>query len=175
MTVIQFEGIDAFGAQTIHVMTGYDGDGNLSLATDVNGTGALNISCFLLGDEWNVSTQENVGEGPRLFCRKKADQRFGQETTTVPDWQYTYDPQGDPEDDNNKARATLTRGTQVWIIDRRGVDATEPILAGDVVDLHQVVLGVQNKTRSGGGEFDIFTVTQKLVHRRTIEDVTVAA
>lgn len=170
------EAVNAFGTSSIGVMTAYDGDGTLSLATDVNASTALVLSCFLYGDDWSVSTNQNVGTGPRRFCSKKVPQEFGQETVEVTALQYLYAPQGDPDADNNKAKTLLTSGMEVWLIDRRGVDAeTEPFKAGDVVDLHLVQLGVQNKTKTGTGEFDVFTITQNALHRRTIEDVTIAA
>lgn len=176
MTILFPDAVSAYGTTSIGVMPDYDGEGTLSLATDVNATGALVLSCFLYGDDWNVTTEQNVGSGPRRFCSKKVPQEFGQETVTVTALQYVYDPQGASTTDGNKAKVLLTPGTSVWLIDRRGVDAEdEPFAVGDVVDLHLVELGVQNKTRTGGGEFDKLTITQNAIHRRTIEDVIIAA
>ncbi|MDN7120305.1 hypothetical protein INN71_02750 [Nocardioides sp. ChNu-153] len=176
MTIVFPETTKARGNTSIGVLTAYNGDGTLSLATDVNVDTSLIVSCFMYGDEWGITTNENVGQGPKPFCSKKVPQEFGDETVEVAALQYSYDPQGAAASEANRAKTLLVPGTEVWLVVRRGIDAeTEPFAVGDIVDLHRVVLGKQNKTQTGAGEFDIYTITQRAVHRQSVEDVAIAA
>lgn len=140
--------------------------------TEINAVTSVNASCFLYSGGVGTSTQ-NKGEAPARLCTTDRFQQFGNTTFEVSDLQYVYSPQGDDEDDSNSLSVALEPGTEVWLVVRRGPSATMAAFAvGQKVDLWHVEVGVRNKTQTGDGEFDEFSITQVArVISRPIEDV----
>lgn len=146
------------------------------IATEVNAASSVNVSCFMYSGGAGTSTQ-NKGSAPDRLCSTDTFEQFGRTTYTVTDLQYLYDPQGDEESDSNAARTALTEGTEVWLVVRRGKSAqNDAYTVGDIVDLWHVRLGRQNKTQTGEGEFDEYSITQSvIVLEPPVEDVALAA
>lgn len=146
------------------------------LSSDILAASTVNVSCFIINGGVGTSTT-NKGEAPRRLCTKSTLQQFGQTTYEITDLQYVYDPQAAPSDDDNKARAALAEGSEVYLIMRRGLDAQDTAYAvGQRVDVWKVQLGPQNKTQTGDGEFDVYTITQTVVAKAPpVEDVAIVA
>lgn len=179
MTVFYPEATQVFGKTSVVVMQELADTTKPivpSLATDIKAVTSVNVSCFLYSGGQGTSTTSK-GEAPRRLCTTRVLQQFGATTYEVSDLQYSYDPQQPLTHENNKARAALAEGSEVWLAIRRGIDAQDEDFAADqIVDLWHVRLGPQNKTQTGDGEFDEYSITQTVVALEPpIEDVAIAA
>lgn len=176
MTVLYPEATQVYGNTSVLVVQSMAAPGAPDLSSDINAASTVNVSCFLYSGGEGTSTT-NKGEAPRRLCTKAVLQQFGQTTYEVTDLQYTYDPQGAPSSDDNKARAALVEGTEVFLVLRRGLDAQDTAYAvGQRVDVWKVRLGPQNKTQTGDGEFDEYSITQSVVALTPpTEDVAIVA
>lgn len=133
------------------------------LSSEINAGSSVNVSCFLYGD-LNPTVTTNKGEAPRRLCTTQVFQQFGNTTYEVPDLQYVYDPQANDSADANKAKAALEEGSEVYLVIRRGLNAqTDVVAAGDLVDTWHVRLGPQNRSTTGDGEFDEYSITQSVI------------
>lgn len=164
MTVIFPEAVKAQGnTSVIAVQTIADGDAP-KLATEINAGTSVNVSCYIFGD-FSASGTTNRGTAPRRLCTTEEIQEFGFTSYEISDLQYVYDPQAADSAENNKAKAALTPGTDVWLVERLGLNArTSALAVGQKVNLHHVKLGPQNRTKTGDGEFDQFSITQSVTH-----------
>lgn len=165
MTVLFPEAVKAQGNHSVTVVQTLP-DSDAPKLTEVNGTGSINVSCFLFGTGGFAATSTtNKGEAPPRLCTTETFQEFGNTSYEISDLQYVYDPQGDPTEDANRAMAALTPGTEVYLIERLGLDAkTAPYAVGQKVNVHHVRVGPQNRTKTGDGEFDQFSITQSVIH-----------
>lgn len=179
MTVLYPEATQAFGMTSVVVVQELADTTTPiapSLAGDVNAASSVNASCFLYGGGVGTANT-NKGEAPRRICTRRTVQQFGATTYEISDLQYTYNPQAPLTHPDNKARAALAEGTEVWLLVRRGLDAQDdPFAVDQIVDLWHVRLGPQNKTQTGDGEFDEFSITQSVIALEPpVEDVAIAA
>lgn len=163
MTVIYPEATQVLGNTSVVVVQTIADLDAPKAATEIKASSSVNVSCFLYSGGVGTSTTAK-GEAPRRLCTKSTLQQFGQTTYEVTDLQYTYDPQAALSTDDNKARAALVEGTEVYLVIRRGLDAEDSdYAAGQYVDVWKVRLGPQNKTQTGDGDQDEFSITQSVV------------
>ncbi len=176
MTVIYPEASQVYGNTSVLVVQDMADTSAPDLSTDINAVSTVNVSCFLYSGGVGTSTTSK-GEAPRRLCTRSVLQQFGTTTYEVTDLQYAYDPQAPLSDDNNKARSALAEGTEVYLVLRRGLDAQDAAYAaGQYVDVWHVRLGPQNKTQTGDGEFDEYSITQSVVAiEPPVEDVAIVA
>lgn len=176
MSVLFPEATQVYGNTSVTVVQSIADVAAPKLATEINAASSVNVSCFLYSGGVGTSTT-NKGEAPRRLCTKSVLQQFGTTTYEVTDLQYTYDPQEASAHDNNKARVALAEGSEVYLVIRRGLDAQDTAYAaGQKVDVWKVKLGPQNKTQTGDGEFDEYSITQSVVAMTPpSEDVDIAA
>lgn len=176
MTVTFPEAVKAQGNISVRVVQTIADPSAPKLATEINATTSVDVSCYLYSGGVGTSTQ-NKGEAPRRICSTDTFQQFGNTTYEVSDLQYAHDPQQALTAVVNKARQILTPGTDVWLVVRLGLAAqTEAWDEGQIVDLWHVSLGRQNKTMTGDGEFDELSITQSVIVRRApVEDVALVA
>jgi hypothetical protein len=176
MTVIFPEAVKAQGNTSVKVVTTIASPSAPSLATEIGAVSSVDVSCFLFGDFSAMATTAK-GEAPRRLCTTETLQEFGNTSYEISDIQYVYSPQDDDTDNANKAKAALTEGAEVWLVERLGLNArTGTYAAGQFVNLHHVRLGPQNRTKTGDGEFDQFSITQSVIHvEPPFYDVEIAA
>lgn len=176
MTVIFPDGIQQEGNTSVAVIQTMASPGVPSMATDIGAASTVIVSCYLYSGGMPTKTV-NKGTRPRRVCSKSDKQAFGVKTYDITDLQYVYDPQALITAAVNKARGALTEGSTVFVLIRRGLDAqTSAFAIGQKVDVWKVTLGPQNKTTTGDGEFDEFTITQSvIVVTDPWEDVAIAA
>lgn len=174
MTVLIPEGVSSFGTTSVGLVPTI-ADPQAPTLTEITGVGSVNASCYMFGDFMVTTTAAKVARDRRL-CQRKTDQSFGEETTEVTDIQYIEGPQEDGTVDRNKVKTAIPAGTEIWVVERRGIAAeTEDFATGDVVNLHRVVTGPQNRTKSSDGDGGEFTITQSVVHRESVYDVEIVA
>lgn len=134
------------------------------IATEINAAGSLDISCYVSGDSWKPTIDQNKGEAPRRLCTKATRDVFGNVKYTLPDLVYSYNPQGVAATDGVKAAEVLVPGTSGFIVERLGLDAvgTDWVI-GQFVNVWAVTLGRQQDWFDPGDEFNEFMKTQALV------------
>lgn len=176
MSVLFPEATQVYGNTSVLVVQELTAPGAVSLANDVNDVTTVNVSCFMYSGGVGTSTTTK-GEAPRRLCTKSVLQQFGSTTYDVTDLQYLYDPQQPLSADANAAREALVEGAEVTLLIRRGLDAQDTAYAaGQRVDAWKVKLGPQNKTQTGDGEYDEFSITQTVVALSPpVEDIIIAA
>lgn len=163
MTVIFPEATQQLGNTSVTVVQTVANMAAPDLSTEINAVSSVNVSCFLYSGGVGTSNT-NKGSAPRRVCTKAELQQFGITNYEVTDLSYVYDPQAADSTDDNKAKAALTEGSEVYLIVRKGLDAeTVAYAAGQYVDVWHVELGPQNRTQTGDGEFDEFSITQSVV------------
>lgn len=177
MSIIYPEATPAYGNTAVIVALTLSSESAPSLATDFVAPNSLNVSCFLYGTGFSATSETTRNTAPQRLCDVSTREQFGTTTFTVQDLQYTYDPQGDETAEANEAKEMLTEGLEVWIVERNGIPAkTTDLTSGDLVNLHHVRLGKQNRTKTGDGEEAEYSITQGVVYiEDPIYDVAVAA
>lgn len=133
----------------------------------------VNLSCVLYA--FNVAPTQNRVERVK-YCYKVIAEQFGQARYAIDPVEYDYDPQ-DPDSDDYGHYGELYAGRRGFLIDRRGLDVTESVEAGQYVDVIPVELGIQGRMavdpREEGGKLRI---RQEIaVVGEPVLDATVAA
>jgi hypothetical protein len=135
--------------------------------TELNAGTATDLSCYIT--ELTTNTTENTIEDPRL-CSVQIFQARGDNSSEL-ELTYVYNT---TSEDDDKARAALTEGTDGFIVIRYGVAAGDNISAGDIVDVYPVQMGVQCKNTPARNS--VHTITQKPFVTGTVRfDAVVAA
>jgi hypothetical protein len=175
VTIVFPEATKAQGNTSVAVVQTIAIPGAPDLSSEIQAASTVIASCYLYsGGVGTTSTTK--GEAPRRVCTTNSYQQFGNTTYEVSDLQYVYSPQGaDAEAD--AMRDALTEGSEVFLVVRRGLPAeTTAFAAGQKVDVWKVRLGPQNKTQTGDGEYDEYSITQSvIVIDDPVEDVAIVA
>lgn len=125
--------------------------------TELNAAGAVDLSCYLTGDGYSPSTDEQVITDDRICSRQTYEQpgRY-QDQLEV---KYVYRAQ-EPLSATNKAFTTLKRGTAGYIVTRWGTAYETAWAAGQIVDVMPAKAGVQMKNPPEANS--ILNVSQKI-------------
>lgn len=128
------------------------------LSSEVDAVTSVDISCFLR--DWNPEMQSNSGNAPARLCTTVQLPVEGNTQFNGVEIRYTYDPQAGATDDN-KAKDLLVRGTELYFVVRKGLDAQDvAFAAAQKVEVWKVRCGRQNFVRSGTDEFSEYEVSQ---------------
>lgn len=175
MTIVFPEGVQSL-ANTSIVLAQTIVDPEAPTKAEVTtATGVVNASCYMYSD-FSANRTAARADKPRRACERTARQGFGQETTEISDLQYVESPQGALTDPANKVKAALPDYSSVYIIERRGLPAkVEDLDTGDTVNVHRVEVGPQNRTKTGDGDQDEFSITQSVAHAESWYDVKIVA
>lgn len=167
MTVYFPEATKSLGNTALIVVQSMANMSAPSLATDVNAATSEAAQCFLYADM--VATGEtNKGTAPTRACESTEREEFGRTKYAITDIQYVHNPQENDAHADNALRAALPPDAEVYLIERQGPDSRLVAMAvGDLVNVHHVRVGPQNRGKTGDGEFDEFSITQSLSY---IED-----
>lgn len=176
MSVTFPEATQVYGNTSVLVVQTMAAPAAPDLSSDINAVSTVNVSCYLYSGGIGTSTTAK-GEAPKRVCTKSVLQQFGSTTYEVTDLQYTYNPQTAISGTGNEAREALVEGSEVYLVIRRGLDAQDTDYAvGQRVDVWHVKLGPQNKTQTGDGDFDEFSITQAVIALSPpVEDVAIVA
>lgn len=104
--------------------------------TELTAGTVVDISCYLTGDGWAPSGSQNTVEDRRL-CSKQIYGRPGRFTPTL-ELTYIQNPQSNTDND---AYDVLDPGTDMYIVERRGIDYNTAFAAGQKVTVHPVTPG----------------------------------
>jgi hypothetical protein len=115
---------------------------------------------------FNVTPNQNTGEGPRKLGSQFAPTENGITTYPAVDIEYSYLPQslGTPGAVGNELYEAMVPGDVLTAVVFAGIDGdTDPIPANAVGDVYLVEAGVRRKGETGEGEFDHLSTKQSLV------------
>lgn len=129
-------------------------------------TAAFDMSCYLLADGWEFSTDSNKGTAPRRVCQVSQFERFTTSTYKLKDLRYIIQPQAAAASDGKDAYEALTPGLNGYFVERLGMDPDTAMAAGQFVNVIPVTLGEQT-IMGGDGDNDDFVVFQPVSVRAT--------
>lgn len=176
MTVTFPEAVKSYGKKKVLILTAEPADETAITAAEIATavTAGLEATMYFVGNFAPAGSQ-NKGNGPRRTGEGAQLQRLGIATYESPTLTYVHDPQGSPSDTANKVKTALPDGTEVWILERAGVDSETAFAAADQYRVHHLEVGEQFFAPSGDGEFDYEVVTQETGYLTPPKAGTVAA
>lgn len=159
MTVIYPEATPVQGnTKAMLVLSMADTD-SPDLSSEIGAVGSLDVSCFIR--DFNPELQSNSGNAPARLCTTIQLPVEGLTQFNPIEVRYVYDPQAATSTDDNKLRAAATRGTEFYLVVRKGIDAQTAFAAGDYVETWKFRAGRQNYVRSGTDEFSEYEISQQ--------------
>lgn len=157
MTIYYPEGTPTLGNIKVVAAVAVADETAPKLATEVKAASSVELSMALYPAGWNPGATVNKGTKPPRLGSTTQQEQFNRTTYTLASLQYVYDPQADDTDPNNAAKAMLTEGSEVYILEGRGISAEEGDFAvGTRTRSHHVRLGPQipqGDTTDENGEF----------------------
>ena len=146
-----------------------------SIATEINAASSVEGTLAMYGS-WRPTTNVNTGQAPpRIGTTVQLPQEGNAQLQAIP-VTYPHDPSKPDTDPNNKLKALLTEGTELYVVVRKGVDKDTAWAAGDTVDVWHVRCGYQDDdAATGTDEFSEYEVAQNLVPIASKVRGTVAA
>lgn len=165
MTVVYPEGTPTLGNTSVVAVVALADEDAPKLATEINAGTSVNGSCYLYPAGWSPTATTAKGTKPLRLCSKKAQEQFNRTTYSIGDLQYVYDPQGDDSAPGNELKEMLVEGTEVYLLERIGLDAENDAFAvGQHTVSHHVRLGPQIKSGDRTDENGEFFITQSVVY-----------
>jgi hypothetical protein len=129
------------------------------LATEINATAGLNVTCFLLGDQDRPSGDTGKVELPRAFCETSTTEALDVTKVTVPNFRFMWDPQAAADDDDKKAWALLKDGYDGFLVERENVVSVTDaaVTAAQFVNWYQVSSGIAVPSQTGNDAAGLYT------------------
>lgn len=145
-----------------------------SLASEINAASSVEATMAMYG-QFNPTANVNTGNAPaRLGTTVQLPVEGNAQLQPIAT-SYPYDPSADDTDENNKVKALLTQGTEIWAVVRRGVPKDVDLAVGDVVKTYRVSCGYQNLTQTGDDEYAEYAIEQNLFQLSDPVDGVLAA
>lgn len=161
MTVVYPEGTPTLGNTSVVAVQTVADEEAPSLATEIGAATSVDISCYLYPAGWNPGANTARGTKPPRLCSTTQQETLNRTTYTIGDLQYVYDPQAADSDPGNEAKEILTEGTEVYLVERIGLNAqNEAFAVGQQTVTHHVRLGPQIKSGDRTDENGEFFITQ---------------
>ena len=130
------------------------------LSSEIGASGSLDISCYIRS--WNVDVTTNTGTAPSRLCSTLDLPQTGKSSMPAIELRYVYDPQADDTTDENKLKAKLVEGTELYVVVRKGLPFATAFAAGQQTEVYKVRVGRQNRVTSGDDEYAEFEISQYL-------------
>jgi hypothetical protein len=143
MTMVMPEGTPTLGNTKLKAVLTIADPEAPKLATEINAVSSVDISCFVYPAGWNPAGSQGKGTKPRRLCETGTRDSLNTVQWTAPALQYVHNPQGDDADPVNAAKAILTEGTLIHVLERQGLDADEDFAVDDRTRDHYLRLGAQ--------------------------------
>ena len=165
MTIVYPEGTPTLGNTKVAAAVAVADLEAPKLATEINAATSVDVSCYLYPAGWSPTASTAKGTKPPRLCDKVTREQFNRTTYSIGDLQYVYDPQAADSASGNEAKELLTEGTQIYLIERIGLDAQADAFAvGDRVRVHYVELGPQIPSGDRTDENGEFFITQSVIY-----------
>lgn len=164
MTIVQPEGVQTLGTTRVKACDAVANMAAPKLATEINAAGSVDITGLLYPAGWQPGATTNKGTKPARLASKTSKEQFNRTAYTLPDLQYAHDPQGEPEDPINAAKAALTEGLAKYIVERTGLDADDVLAVTQKTRTHHVRLGPQIPSGDRTDENGEYFITQSIIY-----------
>lgn len=175
MTVIFPEATKAQGNKSVVVIQTVADPTAPKLATEINAATSVNASFYFYGG-FNPTAEPNKGSAPSRLADTVEREEFGKTKFSIGDLSYVVDPQGEDTDEPNLLKAALPEGGDIWILERRGLNAKTAALATtQKVRMHHVTVGPQVGGETSEDEFAEFNMTQSVMYVEPPVDGVIAA
>lgn len=143
MTIVLPEGTPTLGNTKIKAVVAVADMAAPKLATELNAVTSVDISCFVYPAGWNPTGAQGKGTKMARLCTKTQRDSLNRVSWTAPTLQYVYDPQAADAAEGNEAKELLTEGTEVYIVERRGLDSEAAFATTQHTRTHHLRLGAQ--------------------------------
>lgn len=173
MSVMLPETTKTLGTRSVWIIPEAD-VANPAALTAVIVNAGFKATCFIYGNGATVAGEQQKGEAPRKLCERKAREQLGTVKESITDVQYSYKPQGAPNDPANEMKASMVDGTRVYIVERLGVDDPTNAAADQYVNAYLSELGYRNRTQTGDDEYAEYSITQGAVVEQAFYDIELA-
>lgn len=163
MTMVMPEGTPTLGNTKLKAVVAVADQTAPMLATEIEAVTSVDISCFIYPAGWNPGATQAKGTKPARLCTVTQREALNRVTFNSPTLQYVYDPQGDDSDPGNEAKELLVEGAEIYIVERRGLDADDPFAVDDHTRTHHLRTGLQlpsGDLTDENGEFFIMQETE---------------
>lgn len=110
--------------------------------TELNGAGAVDISCYLTGGGYKPSLSEQVITDERL-CTTQTYEQKGRSQRGL-EVEYIDNTNSPNESTYNKAKDTLVPGAEQYLVVRTGLPYTDALAAGQKVTIYPINPGEYN-------------------------------
>lgn len=142
----------------------------ISLASEYNAAASVDLECLMV-EKINPDGSVELSS-LRRACSTKVRQRPGAETRTVADIVAVYDPQ-DMSAAVSKAYVALEKGSEWFLVIRRGIHLDTDPTAGALVTIYKI--NVTHRVELQGADNDEYTFKAGLAVLDWWENVPVAA
>lgn len=134
-----------------------------SLATELNAASSVEGTLAMYGT-WRPPVNVETGNAPtRIGTSTQLPQEGNAQLQVIP-VSYPHDPSADDTDPQNKLRALLAEGVELYAVVRRGVDKDTDWTVGDRVEVWHVRCGYQDTDSATGDDaFAEYAVSQNLI------------
>lgn len=130
------------------------------LSSEIGAVTSLDISCYIR--KWMADITTNTGVAPSRVCSTLDLPTTGKSSLAAIELRYVYDPQADDTTDENKLKAKLTEGTELYVVVRKGLPFATAFAATQKTEVFKVRVGRQNRVTSGDDDFAEFEISQYL-------------
>lgn len=137
-------------------------DTSAPTALEINAVTGLNISCFLLSDRDDVTSETERVTLARFLCETSTTEGLGEQKWSLSDLIFGMDPQAALASDGKKAWALFVEPASGYLVRRQGVkadSATPEVTAGQFVDVFQVETGSATPGKNANDASGIYTAS----------------
>lgn len=160
MTIIMPEHVSVMDNTKVALMTSVANLAAPSLATEINASSSLDVTCFVVGG-FAPTVQPSTAYPPPRLCGGLSLPVRGRSQLQPIRVRYVFHPQEADTTDNNKAKAFLAEGVLFFAMVRRGLPAlTDAFTAAEKVQTWRFEAGPQNEIPSGDDDGAIWVVEQ---------------
>ena len=160
MTVVFPEATPVLGNLKVVVVDTIATSSAPATATEINAATSIDISCYIRG--WNADVTTNSGTAPSRLCSTLDLPQAGKSSMPAIELRYIYDPQAADTTPENKLKAKLVEGTELYVVVRKGLPYTSAFAASQYTEVYKVRVGRQNRVTSGDDEYAEFEISQTL-------------
>lgn len=131
-------------------------------ALEINAAGALNITCFLMGDQEGIMGDTAKVELARLLCEQSTSESLDVTKFSMPNFRFAFDPQAAAAANDKKAWALLKDGYSGYAVRRQNVISITDalVVAGQFVDTAPVIgaIGIPKQSSADSAGIYVFDV-----------------
>lgn len=164
MTVFVPEAVPALGSVKLQAVLTIADLAAPKLATELSAVSSLDLSQFLYADGWTPTLEQGKGQARRRLGSKTNQERLNIPVEQLGNLQYVFDPQEADTEPVNDAYALLVPGTELYLVQRLGLDVDDAWAVGQFVNVHRVRLGERAEVAPVEDENADIYITQGVIN-----------